>query len=420
MLLLVRLGLLLLFLSHGLVLLLFLGLGFLFLLLFLLTLGLLLSLLLLLLLGLDFLFLLLFLLTLGLLLSLLLLLLLGLAFFFLLLFLLTLGLLLSLLLLLLLGLDFLFLLLFLLTLGLLLSLLLLLLLGLGFLFLLLFLLTLVLLLSLLLLLLGLDFLLLLLLLLLGLGLRLLLGLSLFLLFRLGLLLFLRLGFLLLFRGLRALFLFLLACEGRNSKSQKQEECRGTESSKRFHDVAFLIAYPCARQSTTATRFFLPNDNLVRESRRWTAPFIAKCLRTHVDTRERVEKTKNVEEPKDHGDDDDGVQDGLDAAGHGDETIHQPQENAHNDQGEQNLNKRHGHCSFPTVQRDTSSLASEIASSAGWSGEPNEPLALCKSPNCLSGQSVRLDCRAMSLTLVKTEGNKHWGWTVERTSPFTAN
>jgi len=58
-------------------------------------------------------------------------------------------------------------------------------------------------------------------------------------------------------------------------------------------------------------------------------------------------------------------------------------------------------------RDTSSLAPEIAPSAVCYGEPNEPLALCKSPDCLSGQSVRLSCRSMSLALVKTEGNKLW-------------
>jgi hypothetical protein len=37
-----------------------------------------------------------------------------------------------------------------------------------------------------------------------------------------------------------------------------------------------------------TRYFLPIDRPGRESQRWTAPFLARCLRTHVDTRERME------------------------------------------------------------------------------------------------------------------------------------
>src|SRR5208337_2012723 len=59
------------------------------------------------------------------------------------------------------------------------------------------------------------------LLLLGLGLRLLFRLGLFLLLRLCLILLFRLSLLLLFRGLGIFFLFLLACVGRNSKSQNQ-------------------------------------------------------------------------------------------------------------------------------------------------------------------------------------------------------
>jgi hypothetical protein len=72
--------------------------------------------------------------------------------------------------------------------------------------------------------------------------------------------------------------------------------------------------------------------LVRESQRWTAPFFATCLRTYMDTREGMKKAKNVEEPQDHSNNDDGVQDGFDTVCHGDETIHQPQEDAHYDQG----------------------------------------------------------------------------------------
>jgi len=46
----------------------------------------------------------------------------------------------------------------------------------------------------------------------------------------------------------------------------------------------------------------------------------------------MKQAKDVEEPEYDGDDDDGVQDGLNAARHGDEAIHQPQEDAHDDQG----------------------------------------------------------------------------------------
>jgi len=117
------------------------------------------------------------------------------------------------------------------------------------------------------------------LLLLGLGLRLLFRLGLFLLLRLSLFLLLRLSLLLLFRGLGIFFLFLLACVGRNSKSQKQKQRCCTDGSKSFHEVAFLTANSCAHHRTKVTRCCLPTDNLVRESQRWTAPFIAQCLRT---------------------------------------------------------------------------------------------------------------------------------------------
>ena len=91
------------------------------------------------------------------------------------------------------------------------------------------------------------------LLLLGVLLLLLFGLRLRLSFGLGLFLLLRLGLLFLFRGFSAFFLFFLACVGRNSKSQKQEECCRTDRSKRFHEVAFLTANSCARPRMTETR-----------------------------------------------------------------------------------------------------------------------------------------------------------------------
>jgi hypothetical protein len=46
----------------------------------------------------------------------------------------------------------------------------------------------------------------------------------------------------------------------------------------------------------------------------------------------VEQSKYVEEPQHHANDDDSIQDRFDASGHGDETIHQPQQNTDYDQG----------------------------------------------------------------------------------------
>jgi hypothetical protein len=45
--------------------------------------------------------------------------------------------------------------------------------------------------------------------------------------------------------------------------------------------------------------------------------------TDADSREGMEQSKYVEEPQHYANDHDRVQDGLDAAGHGDELVHQP-------------------------------------------------------------------------------------------------
>ena len=50
----------------------------------------------------------------------------------------------------------------------------------------------------------------------------------------------------------------------------------------------------------------------------------------ADSGEGVEQSKYIQEPQHYANDYDGVQDRLDAAGHGDETIHQPQEDANDD------------------------------------------------------------------------------------------
>ncbi len=59
----------------------------------------------------------------------------------------------------------------------------------------------------------------------------------------------------------------------------------------------------------------------------------------------MEQSKYVEEPDNDANDHDGVQDRLDASCHGDETIHQPQEDAHDDQCYENLNERHSFLPF---------------------------------------------------------------------------
>jgi hypothetical protein len=54
----------------------------------------------------------------------------------------------------------------------------------------------------------------------------------------------------------------------------------------------------------------------------------------------MNQPKYIQEPEHHYDDDDGVQDRLDASRHGDETIHQPQQNANYDQDRYKVNQRH--------------------------------------------------------------------------------
>jgi hypothetical protein len=52
--------------------------------------------------------------------------------------------------------------------------------------------------------------------------------------------------------------------------------------------------------------------------------------------ERVEQSENVEKPEHDNYHDDGVQDGFNGSLHGDETVHQPQQNTHDDQDQQYL------------------------------------------------------------------------------------
>jgi hypothetical protein len=58
-------------------------------------------------------------------------------------------------------------------------------------------------------------------------------------------------------------LFFLACLGRNSKSQKQEQCCCTDDSNWSHPLTSITAYSCARHCTYLTRSILPIVNLAQ-------------------------------------------------------------------------------------------------------------------------------------------------------------
>jgi hypothetical protein len=61
------------------------------------------------------------------------------------------------------------------------------------------------------------------------------------------------------------------------------------------------------------------------------------LRSNVDSGNVVEESKDVQEPQNHGNDHNAVQNRLDLSLHGDEAIHQPQENTYHNQNFQELN-----------------------------------------------------------------------------------
>jgi hypothetical protein len=60
-----------------------------------------------------------------------------------------------------------------------------------------------------------------------------------------------------------------------------------------------------------------------------------CL-ANMNVGERLQQPKDIQQPQHYGDYYDGVQDRLDGTRHGNETIHQPQQNSDNDQGYDNL------------------------------------------------------------------------------------
>jgi hypothetical protein len=54
----------------------------------------------------------------------------------------------------------------------------------------------------------------------------------------------------------------------------------------------------------------------------------------------VEQAEDVEQPEDHHDGDESVEDGLDAGLHGDETVDEPQQDSDNDESNDDLHERH--------------------------------------------------------------------------------
>jgi hypothetical protein len=92
-------------------------------------------------------------------------------------------------------------------------------------------------------------------------------------------------------------------------------------------------------------FYFKPLTAIRGRRLFPSPPIHARWLSNADIREGVEQSKYVKEPEHYANNDDGVQDRLDAACHGDKAIHKPQEDAHNDQGYKNLNERHSFLPF---------------------------------------------------------------------------
>jgi len=52
--------------------------------------------------------------------------------------------------------------------------------------------------------------------------------------------------------------------------------------------------------------------------------------------QRMEQSKNIQQPQNHCDDYDAIQNGFDGSLHWDESVYRPQENAYNNQNFENL------------------------------------------------------------------------------------
>jgi hypothetical protein len=56
----------------------------------------------------------------------------------------------------------------------------------------------------------------------------------------------------------------------------------------------------------------------------------------MNSSQRMEQSKNVQQPQNHCNDYNAIQNGLDRRLHWDESVHQPQKNTYNDQNFENL------------------------------------------------------------------------------------
>jgi hypothetical protein len=66
-------------------------------------------------------------------------------------------------------------------------------------------------------------------------------------------------------------------------------------------------------------------------------WLPRPLSSNVNSGKRIKQAKDVEDPENHGDDHDTIQNRLDSSLHGNEAIHQPQEDTHHDQNFEELN-----------------------------------------------------------------------------------
>jgi hypothetical protein len=66
-----------------------------------------------------------------------------------------------------------------------------------------------------------------------------------------------------------------------------------------------------------------------------------ALPAYADIGKGVKESGDVEYPQDYKDDYDSIENRLDGALHGNESIHKPEENTHDDQNFDELNERHG-------------------------------------------------------------------------------
>jgi len=74
---------------------------------------------------------------------------------------------------------------------------------------------------------------------------------------------------------------------------------------------------------------------------WASSISPREIRsTNVDMVQPVEDAEDIEQPQDHHDHDDAIENRFNVALHGDEPIDEPEQNAHNDQGKNEVHKRH--------------------------------------------------------------------------------